>query len=71
MSKSKVIVENYTQYEVHFGPKKMSLREVFTTSDEDKADEVFKQKQSTGLYVDVFKIEIQKATKTTRMTKPE
>lgn len=42
-SKPKIHTQKYINYAVHFGPKPMKEREVFTTTDETKAAEVFKQ----------------------------
>lgn len=46
----------------------MKEREVFTTTDETKAAEVFKAKQLLRLYVDVFQVEVQTITTTTRLS---
>ena len=70
-SKPKIHTQKYINYEVHFGPKPMKEREVFTTTDETKAAEVFKAKQLLRLYVDVFQVEVQTITTTTRLTTSE
>ena len=57
MKQNQIREEKELRYEVTYGPKKESDREVKSFDDENKALEFFEKKDKEGFHVDAYEIE--------------
>lgn len=57
MKQNQITQETEVHYEITYGPKKESNREVKIFDDEDKALEFFEKKDKEGFHVDAYEIE--------------